>query len=293
MARGTFIQRRLAKPHFLLRPDQAARRFRQAARRAPLPPECTSTLPWGLPISFDPAEAIGSSIHRTGVFELAVTETLLRLADPGELALDVGGNIGYMSSVLAAAVGPEGSVLTFEPHPLVVRRLRANASRWPVVEVRELALSDHGGSGHLVEPGAFGTNQGTATLAEVGGGHEVRLATLDELELDRPVGVMKIDVEGNELAVLRGATGMLERRAIREIVFEEHLPPPTPTTAHLLDAGYTLLAVFERVRGLGVGMVEELRDWRGWDAPTYVASCEPERTRRRLQARGWRSLRPR
>jgi ubiquinone/menaquinone biosynthesis C-methylase UbiE len=78
------------------------------------------TTAWGLPLEARSDESIGYSLITTGVFDLPVTETLLRLADSGELAIDVGANIGAMTSALAAAVGPAGEVWAFEPNPSVL-----------------------------------------------------------------------------------------------------------------------------------------------------------------------------
>lgn len=105
----------LTKPEYLLRPSQFGRRIIEFL--VPRTGIQAVSLPWDMDIWVDPEEAIGRAIVRAGVFELAVTETLWRLTDPGDLAVDVGANIGYMSSVLARRCGPAGSVRVFEPHP--------------------------------------------------------------------------------------------------------------------------------------------------------------------------------
>src|SRR3954465_296715 len=91
-------------------------------------------LPWGLPVEVDTGDAIGFSIVAGGVFDPCVTETLHRLIDPGDVVADVGANLGYMSSLAAARVGPEGRVLAFEPHPRAYELLERNVSRWRDVE---------------------------------------------------------------------------------------------------------------------------------------------------------------
>lgn len=79
-----------------------------------------------------------------GDFDPWVDRTLRRLTLPGEVALDIGANIGATSLVLARAVGPSGKVVAFEPHPQTAILLRANlaANRLAMVGVQELALSD-------------------------------------------------------------------------------------------------------------------------------------------------------
>src|SRR4051812_45060416 len=90
----------LNKPHYVFRPTQLGRRFAGVFRRRTSGPQVVR-LPWGLDLNVLPDEAIGASIARTGVFELHVSETIWRLLDRGELAVDVGANIGYMTSLMA------------------------------------------------------------------------------------------------------------------------------------------------------------------------------------------------
>jgi hypothetical protein len=73
--------------------------------------EALVLLPWGLPIKINPQEAVGHEIAAQGVYEREVTETLWRLTDPGDLAIDVGANIGYTTSILGIRVGPKGRVI--------------------------------------------------------------------------------------------------------------------------------------------------------------------------------------
>ena len=65
----------------------------------------------------NPKETIGRAILRLGVYDLCVSESICRLLDPGESAIDVGANLGYMTSLMAAKAGKCGSVESFEPHP--------------------------------------------------------------------------------------------------------------------------------------------------------------------------------
>ena len=59
----------------------------------------TVHLPWGLQLRIDPRESIGSAVWRLGLYDLAVSETLWRLTSPGDLTVDVGANIGHMTSI--------------------------------------------------------------------------------------------------------------------------------------------------------------------------------------------------
>jgi protein-L-isoaspartate O-methyltransferase len=89
-------------------------------------------LPWGLHIRIHPLEEHGQILLTLGVIDLAVTETLFRLANPGEIAVDVGANIGYMTSVLAARINSSsgGSIWAFEAHPEIFEELKYNVEKW-------------------------------------------------------------------------------------------------------------------------------------------------------------------
>jgi hypothetical protein len=94
----------LLRPEYFLRPSQLARRAWSVVAKVGPKPEVT--LPWGAQLVADPNEHIGGYVYRTGVYDLVVLEAIIRLADWGELTLDVGANIGLMTSALASAVGP-------------------------------------------------------------------------------------------------------------------------------------------------------------------------------------------
>src|SRR5579863_10360378 len=115
----------LQRPEYIFRPSQIVRRLRWGFRAAS---ERYSTvrLPWGLPIRVERTETLGESIGRLGVYQLPVCESILRLVDPDEAAIDAGANIGLMTSIIAVAVGPNGRVISFEPHPQIFGELSLN-----------------------------------------------------------------------------------------------------------------------------------------------------------------------
>lgn len=294
------IVRSLNKPYYLYRPRQLAGRVARIARPARAGWE-TARLPWGLVIRFRPDEMLGSSIARTGVFELPVTEAITRLLDRGEVAVDAGANIGYMTSLMALRVGPPGLVLAFEPHPDVFAELSHNAEDWARhpgvgrISLHRVALSSRPGRGTLRIPQEFERNRGTATLAECGGAGEelsVELECLDRALADVPaIGMLKLDVEGHELAVLEGARALLRRRAVRDVLFEEHDVLPTVVTDLLQAAGYRIFGLAQRVTGPRLVDPASAAARPAWDAPTYLATLDPGRAQDRLARRGWKSFR--
>src|ERR687886_1998553 len=101
----------LDKPEYFFRPTQLIQRLRQhLIHKTPSGEFEKIRLPWGVDIRVRPTETIGSSICRLGVYDLTVSEVIWRLLEPGEQAVDVGANIGYMTSLMAARVGKTGNV---------------------------------------------------------------------------------------------------------------------------------------------------------------------------------------
>ena len=296
----------LDKPHYVCRPGQLFRRLAHTLRGVPPGQLESAALPWGLTIQYHSEEMIGSSIRRTGIFDLCVTEALWRLLEPGETALDIGANIGYMTSVMAARVGKDGQVLSFEPHPEIFRELSNNVHSWnnsPLtgrIEAYKIAMSDRVGAGWLATTPEFASNRGTATLLTgATAGEDTALLNVSILPLDEfpglppQIGVMKVDVEGHEAQVFQGAKKLLAAGRVRDIVFEEHSPYPTAVTGLLESAGYTLFVLDQAPSGPVAAPVTEFAERRLQDAPNYLATREPARALDRLRKRGWATLSPR
>jgi FkbM family methyltransferase len=290
----------LKRPEYIFRPTQIVRRL--MCEIGPVPAEHdTVRLPWGLKIRVQPNETIGSGIRRLGIHELASSECISRLVDPEDLAVDVGANIGHMTSIMAMRAGPRGEVIAFEPHPVLFRELQFNVAEWrrdplaaPITELN-LALSDHTGFAKLTAPSGFNHNNGTSFLvsdaeaAQQTECYEVPLKTLDSIVNEgQTIGFLKIDVEGHELHVLKGARGLLSSGRIRDILFEDHGTPPTPVTQLLKDNGYTLYRVDGALMGpVAISPIETPYTPIANDAPNYLATRNPARLSERIAKRGW------
>ncbi len=281
--------RNLLTPEYLLRPRQILRRlsFKPSNDITALP------LPWNCTINARSAEGIGRSIATRGIYDLPLTEAILRLTDIGETSLDVGANIGYMTLLLAWSVGPRGRVLSFEPNPYIFPILRDNVTNWKVlriapVEISSVALSDCGGEGSLGFPEGYAGNQGIASLEVSSGSIPVKLRRLDSIERGS-VGVMKVDVEGHEAAVFQGAEDLLARGLVRDILFEEHEMYPAISHKILLDHGYEIFRLTHSTfRPLLLAA----------DAPSrqpslpsnFLATADATRAQARFGPWGWLSL---
>ena len=156
----------LMKPEYLYRPSQLVKRLYLRFSDDEL-----CYLPWGMPLAVDRDDVIGNAIRALGVYELLVSETILRLVDAGDDALDVGANIGYMSAVLAFKA-QEGTVESFEPHPVLFCKLQKNIQLWRAdglktnIRAHQLAVSSADLDGTLVLPPDFSKNRGVAYVGE-------------------------------------------------------------------------------------------------------------------------------
>jgi len=196
-------------------------------RLLPAPPAgFYADLPSGGRVFLHHREDIGLVVLMSGGFERAETEFAIGQARPGTVAIDVGANVGMFTVPLALAVGPSGRVLTIEPSPENVARLESNLELNSLenVVVEAIAVGDK--AGQLVlqlasDPGFHST----AEISESRSVDEeliVRAETLDQVWLRAhapAVSFIKIDTEGSEDAVLRGAEQIL--RACRPALLVE------------------------------------------------------------------------
>jgi FkbM family methyltransferase len=217
----------------------------------------------------------------------------MRLADPGETAVDVGANIGYMARVLADRTGPAGTVFAFEPHPAMFAELLHNTENFGVI-AKQAAVSDRAGKASLHVPHDFAGNHGIASLERPDSEFEtlaINCLTLDEaLNEQTTVGVLKIDIEGHELAALSGAQAMLRAGRIRDIVFEEHNPRNSAVAAHLTEMGYAVFRLEKRFGGPRLVSPTSIVVHNGWESPAFLATIAPDRAQARMRQGGWCAL---
>ena len=159
-----------------------------------------------------------------------------RLIRPGEVVVDAGANIGYVSMLLARWVGPTGRVYSFEPMPETFAFLAHNMRVLGLAQVRPncLALSARAGEGRMAVPEypQGGENFYEAHLvpadagAAAGARDGIQLRRLDDALQDEscPVSFMKVDVEGHEWELAQGAVRRLA--ADRPALFVEMSGPP-------------------------------------------------------------------
>jgi FkbM family methyltransferase len=178
----------------------------------------------------------------TGMLETSVQEAMLRHLGTGGVLYDVGANLGFFSLLGARLAGPEGHVYAFEPAPENVLALRRHIglNRVENVSVLEQAAAAESGRGRLQlvddrswsKLEGYGEHPGTERVVDV------ELVAIDALDL-RPPTVVKIDVEGSELAVLEGMTATLERHQ-PAVICEVH-GTHEAFAAFMRDRGYRVV----------------------------------------------------
>ena len=165
----------------------------------------------------DPADENGRRIYVNGYQpQERLTRHFIRLLRPGDGVIDVGANVGYYTLVAARLVGPAGCVHAFEPSPRVLPLLRTNAALSPHANIRVHGVAVTDRSGEITFHVAGPDRTGYSSIRDLGSDGQsvtlVRTVALDAL-LDGlpPVRLVKIDVEGAELLVLRGMEKLLAR----------------------------------------------------------------------------------
>jgi FkbM family methyltransferase len=289
------------KPEYVFQPGQLLTRVSSAPTASEF---AHVVLPWGLPIRVRPNEAHGRALCRLGIYDLTVTETLWRLIGRGEVVVDVGANIGYMTAVMVGRPDSSGTVMCFEPHPHVFEELMYNVAMWQrlvpgaSLQCFQFGASDRAGTAILSEPPGFEQNRGLARTdsrpSEKLKSYEIATRALDEVLGDvEVIHVLKLDVEGHEAKVLAGARRLLEDHRVRDVVFEEHKKYPTEST-HLVEAcGYRVYRLQKTFLGPRALPAQSERPPSSWEPSSFLATTAPERALRLLNARGWSAMRRR
>lgn len=185
--------------------------------------------PEGLPKGFK--DTFQAYIIRNGWEELT-TEMFKKVVKKGDTVVDLGANIGYFSLLAARLVGSEGKVYAFEPEPmnyeLLLKNIELNGYD-NIVPVPK-AVSNVSGTIrfflHSKDTGAHTIYQPLHGEREFKESIEVQAVTLDEFfkGKEHPIDVIKVDVEGAEVAVLLGMDRIIRQNESLKMFIEFHPP---------------------------------------------------------------------
>ncbi len=156
---------------------------------------------------------IGKSFDCYGEFSEKEIELFRQLIRPGDIVLDIGANIGPHTLYFSKAVGQKGVVLAFEPQRIIYQTLCANMALNSVLNVRCFNFAVGEVLGSIIVPILdynVENNFGGLNLGTFESGEQVQVAPIDSLNLPR-CNFLKIDVEGMEIKVLKGAQATIQR----------------------------------------------------------------------------------
>jgi FkbM family methyltransferase len=278
----------ILKAEYLFRPGQLLRRTFTSAHQAKNQ-SVAARLPWGRCINISPQDSIGQAVLGLGVYDLVVTETLWRLTDLNDTAVDVGANVGCMTAALGERAA---EVHAFEPHPMIFAELSRNLEGLKAQGVaarlvgHAIALGSESGVLPLHAPADFRRHRGESTLAganPAGTAVQVPVSTVDEAFPERSIGIMKLDVEGFELR-------LLEEGRLRDCIFEEHRAYPTDVTFLLEKHGFAIFRLARRLTRPELLRADSPEPRSRWEATSFLATRNPDRAFQRLSRRGWSCL---
>jgi FkbM family methyltransferase len=160
----------------------------------------------------DNDQYVGRSLVEYGEYSESEWALIDRVLKPGDIAVEAGANIGALTVPIAQRVGREGRVYAFEPQRLVYQMLCGNLALNAIENVFALAVAVGDRAGQVRMPTIhYGEdhNYGGVSLGNEQG-EAVAMGTVDALGLDR-LDLLKADVEGAELLVLRGAEATIRK----------------------------------------------------------------------------------
>lgn len=229
----------------------------------------------------DEQEYIQRNVYFLNYYEIRETNYVRKTLREGDLFVDIGANIGWFAVLASAGVGASGQVFAFEPSRRIHQHLADNVgiNNCGNVVLERLALSDVSGSAILAN--ANPRNDGMGSIVHGGrAGEEVRTQTLDAYFEGRDAGtidLVKLDVEGAEMFVLRGMRELLAAGRVRRILFEYH-------RGQQAAAGEPPQVIFEFLREFGfefhaLNYFGNTRPLRNYEDLVYsnVVAMQPER----------------
>jgi FkbM family methyltransferase len=215
------------------------------------------------------SDEVGRCIFFTGDYDKKLTWLCQKLVRPGDIAFDIGANLGLVTLTLARAVGPSGQVHAFEPNPILQELIQKSIDRNSAsnVTIHRMALGSSDGELTLFVP-SHNSGQGSfkyhsnaphcrnyrcivKQLSQV-----VRQWHIDKIRL------MKIDVEGFENEVLLGAVDVLREIRPDAIILEtneQHQPAFRYRSAikTLLQFDYRFLGIPKALFSMSIVPIDE------------------------------------
>jgi FkbM family methyltransferase len=173
-----------------------------------------------LPTYFSLRDRVSYLLHGLEPSLVKVAAEILR---PGDKVVDIGANVGFLSRQFASQVGRTGHVFAFEPDPVTFDYLVYNTRRLPQVSSSQLAMSDRIDRMTFYLHPISGMSNSLVNAWDNARSMEVDTSTLDAWTREvapGPIRLIKIDVEGAELLVLRGMRDLMQAPNSPQIILE-------------------------------------------------------------------------
>lgn len=197
-------------------------------------------------MAVDLSDVAGRMLATSGVWEPHVTAAFGSCLSRGDVCVDVGAHVGYYTLVASKRVGPNGHVYALEPAPDNFASLCANLELNGVTNVTPIRAAAGAAEGRAFLRDPLPGNSGSAAIVlDDASATEVTVRTVSEVVSQSDLGrvrVVKIDVEGYEVEVLRGLASMFEHGARPALFVELH--------GARAEAGARELAGISRAYGL-------------------------------------------
>jgi FkbM family methyltransferase len=257
-------------------------RIHNALLRRFTPPRQGNTY-FGAEILCDPNDLIQRSILNFGVWEPNISYWIGRILRPGDVCIDVGANIGYDTLLASSVVGAAGKVVAIEAAPRIFSLLEHNVrvNRATNVRLVNAAVSDRRQTLTLYSGGVRNLGA-TTTLASRGFPIETTVDAWALAQLLSPQEIagaklIKIDIEGGELPVLRGLLAEVSRFPSEMVVIVEASWQDNPAGwesvfAQFVAAGFTAYEIENHYS------LEWYLNWRAPSALRQVFSCPTAQT---------------
>jgi len=221
-------------------------------------------------ITVDPlndTNGIEHELYYKGVYEKETMHMVKAFLKPGDTFIDVGANIGIMTLYASICVGPSGNVWAVEANPATVKLLKDNIAlnNFNNIKILEFALGAQEGKGEIY-PETIEGNRGAASMVKRDGQgtlkYDIIIKKLDDVIGGVKPTLMKIDVEGWELEVLKGSSNILSASDAPVLIVECFLDrentigSPTEIYKHLKSVNDYVIYKSQLGKGRISGLVE-------------------------------------
>jgi len=178
----------------------------------------------GITWKLDLSEGIDFAIYLGGIYELKTIRAYRKLVKSGYAVVDIGSNIGVHTLYLAKCVGTMGRVISIEPTDFAFRKLKTNVSLNPglaqnISIIQAMLVADKNKNVKTSLYSSWPLNRHDGEVHPIHGGrlkeaHNAQRATLDDIIQQigvKNIDFIKIDVDGNECDVFKGAINTLRK----------------------------------------------------------------------------------